>query len=113
MLTNAFSATELAKTTELPEDQFKARLELIKNKKGFIIDMDGVIYHGSQLLPGAKDFVEWLISEQKQFLFLLSAVNATMGLFICNPAILNAARMSPSGLQDNAIVKVAPPTEES
>ncbi|KAJ3072381.1 hypothetical protein HDU98_003742 [Podochytrium sp. JEL0797] len=70
MLTNAFSATELAKMTELPEDQFKARLELIKNKKGFIIDMDGVIYHGSQLLPGAKDFVEWLISEQKQFLFL-------------------------------------------
>ncbi|KAI9341204.1 HAD-superfamily hydrolase, subfamily IIA [Obelidium mucronatum] len=36
----------------------------------FIIDMDGVIYHGSQLLPGAKDFVDWLIAEKKQFLFL-------------------------------------------
>ena len=26
-------------------------------KSAFISDMDGVIYHGHQLLPGATDFV--------------------------------------------------------
>lgn len=42
-------------------------------KKGFICDMDGVIYHGNQLLPGVKEFVEWLQKEEKQFLFLTNA----------------------------------------
>jgi len=32
--------------------------------------MDGVIYHGNQLLPGVRDFVEWLQREGKEFLFL-------------------------------------------
>ena len=27
-------------------------LEIIRSKHGFISDMDGVIYQGSQLLPG-------------------------------------------------------------
>ena len=39
-------------------------------KKGFICDMDGVIYWGGRLLPGVKEFVDWLQSEGKQFLFL-------------------------------------------
>ncbi|MBW1801134.1 MAG: HAD family hydrolase [Deltaproteobacteria bacterium] len=43
--------------------------ELIK-KKGFICDMDGVIYHGNSLLPGAREFVEWLKANEKEFLFL-------------------------------------------
>jgi NagD protein len=42
----------------------------IKNKRGFIIDMDGVIYHGNRLLPGVPEFVDWLQKENKQFLFL-------------------------------------------
>ncbi len=48
-------------------------LELIRSKKGFICDMDGVIYHGSQLLPSTKKFVEWLQKENKQFLFLTNS----------------------------------------
>lgn len=32
--------------------------------------MDGVIYHGSRLLPGAKEFVSWLQKENKKYLFL-------------------------------------------
>ena len=28
--------------------------------KGFISDMDGVIYHGNQILPGVREFVEWM-----------------------------------------------------
>ena len=35
-------------------------LEALRNKKGFISDMDGVIYHGNMLLPGAGEFVKWL-----------------------------------------------------
>ena len=32
--------------------------------------MDGVIYHGDRVLPGAKEFVSWLQKEEKQYLFL-------------------------------------------
>jgi len=46
------------------------RLEIIRNKKGFLIDMDGVIYEGKRLLEGVKDFVDWLQEEKKEFLFL-------------------------------------------
>ena len=41
-------------------------LDEIRNKKGFICDMDGVIYHGNRLLPGVKEFVEWLYKEDKK-----------------------------------------------
>ena len=44
-------------------------VEAIRNKKGYIIDMDGVIYHGNRVLPGAKEFVDWLTRENKNFLF--------------------------------------------
>ncbi|MEE8886376.1 MAG: HAD-IIA family hydrolase [Eubacteriales bacterium] len=39
-------------------------------KKGFICDMDGVLYHGDQLLPGVTDFIDWLKKENKSYLFL-------------------------------------------
>ena len=45
-------------------------MEKLREKQGYIIDMDGVIYHGNRLLPGAKEFVEWLYRENKKFLFL-------------------------------------------
>lgn len=48
-------------------------MQEIKNKLGFICDMDGVLYHGNHLLPGAKDFVEWLTRENKSFLFLTNS----------------------------------------
>lgn len=67
-------------------------MEALRKKKGFICDMDGVIYHGNNILPGAKEFVEWLQSENKEFLFLtnsserspkeLSDKLARMGLFV-------------------------------
>lgn len=47
--------------------------EVLNSKRGFISDMDGVIYHGHKLLPGARDFVEWLQKEGKQFLFLTNS----------------------------------------
>lgn len=48
-------------------------MEQLKNKRGFICDMDGVIYHGSLPLEGSKRFVDWLKSEGKQFLFLTNS----------------------------------------
>ena len=35
--------------------------------------MDGVIYHGNRLLPGVKEFVDWLYREGKRFLFLTNS----------------------------------------
>ena len=52
-------------------------MEILKNKKAFICDMDGVIYHGNQILPGVKDFVQWLKDENKNFLFLTNSGNKT------------------------------------
>lgn len=48
-------------------------MQRLREKEGFIIDMDGVIYHGNRLLPGAKEFVDWLYREDKKFLFLTNA----------------------------------------
>ncbi len=55
----------------------KSEIQKIRNKSGFIIDMDGVIYHGNKILPGAKDFVDWLTREKKNFLFLTNASDKT------------------------------------
>ena len=48
-------------------------MESLRKKQGFICDMDGVIYHGNRLLPGVKEFVEWLYQENKNFLFLTNS----------------------------------------
>lgn len=37
---------------------------------GFLVDMDGVIYRGSELIPGAADFICRLHDEDVPFLFL-------------------------------------------
>ncbi len=50
--------------------------EVLK-KKGFICDMDGVIYHGNMILPGVKDFVNWLIENNKKFIFLTNSPERT------------------------------------
>jgi NagD protein len=52
-------------------------IEKIKVKTGFIIDMDGVIYHGNKLLPGVTDFVAWLESSGKKYLFLTNSSERT------------------------------------
>lgn len=45
----------------------------IQEKTGFICDMDGVIYHGNNILPGVKEFVDWLKNNGKRFLFLTNS----------------------------------------
>ena len=81
----------------------------IINKKGFICDMDGVIYHGNRLIPGAKRFVEWLYQTGKDFLFLtnsperspneLSMKLSRMGLSIDEDHFYTSALATASFLQ--------------
>ncbi len=52
-------------------------VENILNKQGFICDMDGVIYHGSRLLDGVTEFVNWLIENDKKFVFLTNSPERT------------------------------------
>lgn len=44
--------------------------ERLRRLKFFALDMDGTIYLGQKLLPGALDFLEYLHSSGRQYLFL-------------------------------------------
>lgn len=48
-------------------------MEELRAKRGFICDMDGVIYHGDRILPGVTEFLAWLEREQKNYLFLTNS----------------------------------------
>ena len=52
-------------------------IDSIRGKAGFIIDMDGVIYHGNKLLPGVTDFLAWLEASGKNYLFLTNSPERT------------------------------------
>lgn len=39
-------------------------------KQGYLIDMDGVIYKGNETIPGAMEFVQFLLKNDMPFLFL-------------------------------------------
>ena len=51
--------------------------DILKNKAAFISDLDGVIYHGNNLLPGAADFVRMLEKKQLKYLFLTNSSERT------------------------------------
>ena len=52
-------------------------MENIKNKLGFICDMDGVIYHGNKILDGVTEFVNWMLANDKKFVFLTNSPEKT------------------------------------
>ena len=52
-------------------------MEEITAKKGFICDMDGVIYHGNKILDGVREFVTWMIENDKKFVFLTNSPEKT------------------------------------
>jgi NagD protein len=43
----------------------------------YVIDMDGVIYLGNELIPGAKQFIDRLMKGNHRFLFLTNSSNLT------------------------------------
>ena len=52
-------------------------LNIIRDKQGFLCDMDGVIYHGDRVLDGVPEFVRWLEDTGKRYLFLTNASGRT------------------------------------
>jgi len=52
-------------------------MKQILEKSGFICDMDGVIYHGNKILDGVADFVNWLMENDKKFVFLTNSPEKT------------------------------------
>jgi len=56
----------------------KSDIENIRSKKGFICDMDGVIYHGNKVLDGVLELVEWFKEENKKFVFLTNSSEKTI-----------------------------------
>lgn len=48
-------------------------MESLRNKRAFICDMDGVIYHGNQLLPGVASFAAWIRKHHKALMFLTNS----------------------------------------
>ncbi len=52
-------------------------MQAIKEKIGFICDMDGVIYHGNRILDGVPEFINWLQKNNKKFVFLTNSSERT------------------------------------
>ena len=81
-------------------------------KKGFICDMDGVIYHGNRVLPGVAEFIQWLQAEGKEYLFLtnnsgytpreLQQKLARMGLDVSEEHFYTSALATAAFLRDQA-----------
>ena len=82
------------------------------SKKGFICDMDGVIYHGNKILPGVPEFINWLKEEKKEYLFLtnnsgytpreLQQKLARMGLDVPEKHFYTSALATASFLKEQA-----------
>ena len=48
-------------------------MQSLRDTQAFICDRDGVIYHGNYLLPGVKEFIDWLGANGKKYLFLTNS----------------------------------------
>src|SRR5215207_5115302 len=69
--------------------------------KNYILDMDGVIYRGNQLIPGAREFIERLQERGNPFLFLTNNSQRTprdfqrklerMGLHVAEENVFSSA----------------------
>lgn len=52
-------------------------MENLRARKGFLCDMDGVIYHGDRILSGVPEFLRWLEDNGKRYLFLTNSSQYT------------------------------------
>lgn len=84
----------------------------IEAMKGFICDMDGVIYHGNRILEGVDRFIQYLKEHDKQYLFLtnnssytpreLQQKLARMGLDVGQEHFYTSALATAAFLKDQA-----------
>ena len=61
----------------------------------YLIDLDGVIYRGNELLPGAREFVAWLESQHKKYLYLTNNSFATAAQVMAKLSRLGIAADQP------------------
>ena len=54
----------------------------LKEKKCFLLDMDGTIYLGDELIDGAKEFLERAKLENKKYLFLTNNSSKNKGAYV-------------------------------
>jgi len=55
----------------------KDKYKWIKRVNYFLLDLDGTIYLDRNILPGAKEFIDYLKSQDKKFLFLTNNSSQT------------------------------------
>ncbi len=60
------------------ETEIQHRLRRIK---GFLLDMDGTIYLGDRLLPGAREFLDLLEARERMYLFLTNNSSSHGGVY--------------------------------
>lgn len=69
-----FASTSRAKGTGFAKvnAEFDIQWTVLRNQgmKGYLIDMDGVVYRGDEMVPGADRFIQRLLRERIPFLFL-------------------------------------------
>ena len=49
----------------------------MKDYKGYLIDLDGTMYKGSQVIEGAIEFIDYLNKEDKDYLFVTNNSSKT------------------------------------
>ncbi|HLY32577.1 MAG TPA: HAD-IIA family hydrolase [Ktedonobacterales bacterium] len=60
-------------------DDFRVeQAQRLRRHQAFILDLDGVVYRGEQVLPGAREFVAWADANDRRVLFLSNNSFATV-----------------------------------
>eukprot|EP01114_Cavostelium_apophysatum_P019718 TRINITY_DN6428_c0_g1_i1.p1 TRINITY_DN6428_c0_g1~~TRINITY_DN6428_c0_g1_i1.p1 ORF type:complete len:325 (-),score=14.94 TRINITY_DN6428_c0_g1_i1:29-1003(-) len=92
---------------EEPIQSNRDHIERLKQKQGFIIDMDGVLYHANHVLKGAPDFIRWLQAENKRFLFLTNASDVGQNELSAKILRLTGIKIPPSQFYTSALATAA------
>lgn len=56
-------------------------MESLKTVRQYVLDMDGTVYLGERLLPGAKEFLDYLTETGRRYLFLTNNSSRDAGYY--------------------------------
>ncbi len=73
------------------------------NQKGYLLDMDGVIYRENKLLPGAKDLIAYLLESGTPFVFVTNNSTPTPEDLVVKLAHLGIKNLYPRHFYTSAI----------
>lgn len=69
-------------------DIFGKSLQPLRDKKLFLLDLDGTFYLDQQLLPGAKDFLSWARKHHRRVIFVTNNSSRSVSDYITKMAKL-------------------------